>query len=145
MQGFFKRSRNFGATHNFGSGIMANLYNNIEDLCKKRGVNVTTMCRDSGASRGSLSDLKSGRKQTLKYETLEKIANYFEISVESLVSGDERQKEKPAPGGSELDAKAQATLDKMKKLSPEQQAAFWDMLNTTIDAVLNMPDGDGNG
>lgn len=124
---------------------MANLYNNIEDLCKKRGVNVTTMCRDSGASRGSLSDLKSGRKQTLKYETLEKIANYFEISVESLVSGDERQKEKPAPGGSELDAKAQATLDKMKKLSPEQQAAFWDMLNTTIDAVLNMPDGDGNG
>lgn len=76
---------------------MANLYNNIENLCKKRGVNVTTMCRDSGASRGSLSDLKSGRKQTLKYETLEKIANYFEISVESLVSGGENQKEKPAP------------------------------------------------
>lgn len=124
---------------------MANLYNNIENLCKKRGVNVTTMCRDSGASRGSLSDLKSGRKQTLKYETLEKIANYFEISVESLVSGNESQKEKLAPGGSELDAKAQATLNKMKKLSPEQQAAFWGMLNTTIDAVLNMPDGDGNG
>lgn len=77
---------------------MANLYNNIENLCKKRGVNVTTMCRDSGASRGSLSDLKSGRKQTLKYETLEKIANYFEVGVESLVSGDDRQKEKPAPG-----------------------------------------------
>lgn len=74
---------------------MANLYNNIENLCKKRGVNVTTMCRDSGASRGSLSDLKSGRKQTLKYETLEKIANYFEISVESLVSGNDGQKEKP--------------------------------------------------
>lgn len=76
---------------------MANLYNNIENLCKKRGVNMTTMCRDSGASRGSLSDLKSGRKQTLKYETLKKIANYFEMSVESLVSGDDRQKEKPAP------------------------------------------------
>lgn len=125
---------------------MANLYNNIEAFCKKRGVNVTTMCRDSGASRGSLSDLKSGRKQTLKYETLEKIANYFEISVESLVSGDYLQKEKPStPEGDGLDAKAQATLNKMKKLSPEQQAAFWDMLNTTIDAVLNMPDGDGNG
>lgn len=93
---------------------MANLYNNIEDLCKKRGVNVTTMCRDSGASRGSLSDLKSGRKQTLKYETLEKIANYFEISVESLVSGDEEQKEKPAPGeGSGLDARFDALLSQM--------------------------------
>lgn len=95
---------------------MANLYNNIETLCKKRGVNVTTMCRDSGASRGSLSDLKSGRKQTLKYETLEKIANYFEISVESLVSGDYEQKEKPnALDGIELD---------MAKLSPEDVDLF---------------------
>ena len=95
---------------------MANLYNNIENLCKKRGVNVTTMCRDSGASRGSLSDLKSGRKQTLKYETLEKIANYFEISVESLVSGDDLQKEKPnALDGIELD---------MAKLSPEDVDLF---------------------
>lgn len=92
---------------------MANLYNNIENLCKKRGVNVTTMCRDSGASRGSLSDLKSGRKQTLKYETLEKIANYFEISVESLVSGNESQKEKLAPCGSELDARFDALLSQM--------------------------------
>ena len=95
---------------------MANLYNNIENLCKKRGVNVTTMCRDSGASRGSLSDLKSGRKQTLKYETLEKIANYFEISVESLVSGDDGQKEKPnALDGIGLD---------MADLSPEDVELF---------------------
>lgn len=95
---------------------MANLYNNIETLCKKRGVNVTTMCRDSGASRGSLSDLKSGRKQTLKYETLEKIANYFEISVESLVSGDDDQKEKPnALDGIGLD---------MADLSPEDVELF---------------------
>lgn len=93
---------------------MANLYNNIENLCKKRGVNVTTMCRDSGASRGSLSDLKSGRKQTLKYETLEKIANYFEISVESLVSGNESQKEKPStPEGDGLDARFDALLSQM--------------------------------
>lgn len=93
---------------------MANLYNNIESLCKKRGVNVTTMCRDSGASRGSLSDLKSGRKQTLKYETLEKIANYFEISVESLVSGNESQKEKPStPEGDGLDARFDALLSQM--------------------------------
>ena len=91
---------------------MANLYNNIEKLCKKRDVNVTTMCRDSGASRGSLSDLKSGRKQTLKYETLEKIANYFEISVESLVSGDDSQKEKPnALDGVELDIAGLASED----------------------------------
>lgn len=128
---------------------MANLYNNIENLCKKRGVNVTTMCRDSGASRGSLSDLKSGRKQTLKYETLEKIANYFEISVESLVSGNESQKEKLAFGGSELDAdveaKAHTILDKLSKLPTKQQEAFLNSLDISIDAALNMMDGNGNG
>lgn len=116
MQGLFKRSRNFGKTHNLGSEIMANLYNNIESLCTKRGINVTTMCRESGASRGSLTDLKSGRKQTLKYETLEKIANYFEISVESLVSGDGRKKEKPSGLPAGLDA-AQYTPEQLEVLN----------------------------
>lgn len=73
---------------------MANLYENIEKLCKQRGVNVTTMCKESGASRGSLTDLKNGRKQTLKYETLDKIASYFGTSVDALVSGS--QKENPS-------------------------------------------------
>ena len=72
---------------------MANLYENIEKLCKQRGVNVTTMCKESGASRGSLTDLKNGRKQSLKYETLDKIASYFGTSVDALVSGN--QKENP--------------------------------------------------
>ena len=70
---------------------MANLYENIEKLCKQRGVNVTTMCKESGASRGSLTDLKNGRKQTLKYETLDKIASYFETSVDALVSGEQKK------------------------------------------------------
>lgn len=116
---------------------MANLYNNIENLCKKRGVNVTTMCRDSGASRGSLSDLKSGRKQTLKYETLEKIANYFEISVESLVSGNESQKEKPAPGeGSGLDVEAKAFAEKFMQLDESTRALFNKMLDAAIAEKL---------
>ena len=78
------------------------------------------------------------------------IANYFEISVESLVSGDERQKEKPAPGeGSGLDAdveaKAHTILDKLSKLPTKQQEAFLNSLDISIDAALNMMDGNGNG
>lgn len=42
---------------------MANLYENIEKLCKQRGVNVTTMCKESGASRGSLTDLKTAESK----------------------------------------------------------------------------------
>lgn len=118
---------------------MANLYNNIENLCKKRGVNVTTMCRDSGASRGSLSDLKSGRKQTLKYETLEKIANYFEISVESLVSGNESQKEKPTPSeGSELDARFDALLSQM---TDEDRADLLEYMEFKVAKRKENPNG----
>nr|DAI37290.1 MAG TPA: Cro/C1-type HTH DNA-binding domain protein [Caudoviricetes sp.] len=123
---------------------MSVLYDRIHALCDAKGVKDGTMCRESGVARSTFQELKMGRTESLSLKNLHKIADYFGVSISELTG--EAQKEKPTPGeGSGLDAKAQATLDKMKKLSPEQQEAFWDMLNTTIDAVLNMPDGDGNG
>lgn len=123
---------------------MSILYDRIHALCVSKSVKDGTMCREAGLPRSTLQELKMGRTESMSLKNLQKIADYFGISVSEL-TGDE-QKEKPAPQMENgLDAKAQATLNKMKKLSPEQQAAFWDMLNTTIDAVLNMPDGDGNG
>jgi transcriptional regulator with XRE-family HTH domain len=112
-------------------------------IATEKGINVSFVCREVGKSRGYISQmLVSGRD--FPDEMLTPVANALGITVEELTG--EEQKEKPStPEGDGLDAKAQATLNKMKKLSPEQQAAFWDMLNTTIDAVLNMPDGDGNG
>ena len=51
------------------------------------------MCTDIGISKSMLSDLKMGRKKTLSAETLAKIADYFDVSVEYLMGKD--QKEKP--------------------------------------------------
>jgi len=113
-------------------------------IATEKGINVSFVCREVGKSRGYISQmLVSGRD--FPDEMLAPVANALGVTVEEL-TGESEQKEKPAPQMENgLDTKAQATLNKMKKLSPEQQAAFWDMLNTTIDAVLNMPDGDGNG
>lgn len=61
---------------------MLDLYNRIVRLCKEEGVNVTVMCRDAGANRASLSDLKMGRQVTLSPETLAKIAAYFGKTVD---------------------------------------------------------------
>lgn len=116
-------------------------YENYLKLCEKAGKTPSAAALEMGLSKPTVNRWKKGGGAT--DATALKVASYFGVSVKELTG--EAQKEKPAPGGNELDAKAQATLDKMKKLSPEQQAAFWDMLNTTIDAVLNMPDGDGNG
>ena len=70
---------------------MSNLYNRIEALCKSNNVSITTMCKESGASRASLSDLKVGRKQSLSAETLSKISAYFGITVDFLL-GKETEK-----------------------------------------------------
>lgn len=106
---------------------MVNLYENIEKLCKQRGVNVTTMCKESGASRGSLTDLKNGRKQTLKYETLDKIASYFETSVDALVSGD-RKENPPQQPQSEIDAALERIRRKLESMPKEQREALMNLI-----------------
>ncbi len=108
---------------------MANLYENIEKLCKQRGVNVTTMCKESGASRGSLTDLKNGRKQTLKYETLDKIASYFETSVDALVSGEQKENP-PQQLQSEVDADIKWIEQKLVEMSKEKREALMKLIKT---------------
>lgn len=106
---------------------MANLYENIENLCKQRGVNVTTMCKESGASRGSLTDLKNGRKQTLKYETLDKIASYFEISVDALVSSNQKENPPQQPQ-SEVDVAVERIRRKLESMPKEQREALMNLI-----------------
>ena len=71
---------------------MEDLYKRIENLCNNRGVTITTMCKESGASRASLTDLKKGRKQGLSAETLAKISAYFSVSIDYLLTGEETKK-----------------------------------------------------
>ena len=108
---------------------MANLYENIEKLCKQRGVNVTTMCKESGASRGSLTDFKNGRKQTLKYETLDKIASYFGTSVDVLVSGEQKENPPQQPQ-SEVDADIKWIEQKLVEMSKEKREALMKLIKT---------------
>lgn len=66
---------------------MSSLYTRIEDLCISHGTNITEMCRKSGVSRSSLTDLKMGRTNGLNTNTLGKIATYFDVPMEYLLSG----------------------------------------------------------
>ena len=65
---------------------MSDLYEKIQALCRSRGINVTVMCRECGASRGALGDLKAGKKASLSAETLRKISEYFSVSIDYLLS-----------------------------------------------------------
>lgn len=71
------------------------LYDRIADLCSKKGISITTMCRDSDVSRAAISDLRMGRSKTLSSATLSKIATYFGVSLDCLL-GNDNNEEKPA-------------------------------------------------
>ena len=56
------------------------------------------MCADLGISRGNISDLKMGRIESLSADKLAKIATYFKVSVDYLLTGEETKKA-PTPEG----------------------------------------------
>lgn len=65
---------------------METLYQKIETLCSKKGISRAQLCRDTGISQGNITDLKMGRKESFSARRLSKIANYFGVSVDSLLS-----------------------------------------------------------
>ena len=75
---------------------MYNLYENIYALCNEREITPGALCGELGFRRSVLSDLKNGRKKSLDTTTLMKIAEYFNVSVDYLLTGDETKK---APTG----------------------------------------------
>ncbi len=70
------------------------LYQRIDELCRKNSVSVTTLCRDLKIARANLSDLKMGRLKSLSAATLSKIAGYFNVSINYLMGEDSSAEER---------------------------------------------------
>ena len=64
---------------------MADLYENIAKLCRNRGITGGRLCTELGFSRSTLSDLKAGRINSLSSQKLQKIADYLEVTTDSLL------------------------------------------------------------
>lgn len=75
---------------------MNELYSKIYELCKERKINISTMCRESGANRASFTDLKNNRIKKLSSDTLSKVSLYFGVSVDYLLGNTDEKR--PAPG-----------------------------------------------
>lgn len=65
---------------------MSKLYEQIEQLCAKRGINITKLCKETGISRSALTELKKGRTQNLSSQNIYAIAQYFEIPPEYFMA-----------------------------------------------------------
>ena len=71
---------------------MWTLYESILSLCKESGIKGGKMCVDLGLSKSLMTDLKSGRKKGITAETAQKIADYFSVSVDRVLSGPDAKK-----------------------------------------------------
>lgn len=118
--------RKNGVKHIKGLLFMSDLYNRIEALCANKGINITTMCKESGSSRASLTDLKMGRKQSLSAETLSKIATYFGVSVDHLL-GNKPKEKTPAEADVTFDDFTYAMHHESKELTEENKQKLLEM------------------
>lgn len=68
------------------------MYAVFEQLLQKRGVTPYKVAKEAGVTQTALSNWKTGKSQpTLK--TLQKIANYFGVSVDYLMTGKDSSQE----------------------------------------------------
>lgn len=67
---------------------MSNLYNTLAQLCEQKGISAYRMCKDVGIQPSIMTDLKKGRRSSMKVETASKIASYFGVSVEYIMGSD---------------------------------------------------------
>ena len=105
---------------------MDTLYESILSLCNERGVTGGKMCTDIGISKSTLTSLKKGRRNGISIDTAQKIADYFGVPVDRVLSGGAKsqpddpgiKKEPAAPSGDELlDAQL---IHRLCSLTPEE-------------------------
>ena len=63
-------------------------YETIKNLCKQHSIAVTALEKELGFGRGSIGKLRNGQTSA---ERLQKIADYFNVSVNYLMTGEEKE------------------------------------------------------
>ena len=104
-----------------GVVFMSNMYNKIDALCKEKESNITAMCKELSIPRSCLSELGQGRSKSLSAKHLNKIADFFRVSVGYLIGEEEQAKKEPLPENEERLNKALKMID---DLSDSEYMAF---------------------
>lgn len=106
------------------------MYNRIALLCDKKQTNVTALCKEVGISRSLFTELKSGRTKTISFEKAKKIADYFGVTVDYLITGEE--KEKTPPVGEILTEGEQMLVELFRSASEDKQELILNMIKLAL-------------
>lgn len=117
---------------------MSDLYNNIHALCERENIKDGTLCSKVGVTRSTLSELKRGRTTSLSLKNLQKIADYFGVSISDLTGEAPEQKEKPnALDGIELEKLSPARRALLERLNGMNDDQIMKLIGV-IDSVLEV-------
>lgn len=103
------------------------MYEIFAKLLKEKGVTPYQVFKATGVAQSSLSDWKHGKSKP-KYEKLLKIADYFGVTVDYLLTGEEMQKNKPVAISDELTQDEFEMLEIFRSATPEKKKAMMSLL-----------------
>lgn len=112
------------------------MYSIFEKLLQKHGVSAYRVSKDLGIAQSVLSSWKNGIS-TPKQDKMQKIADYFNVSVDYLMTGQEREDKKKYYLNDETAAMAQSIFeskelrmlfDAAQDADPEDLDAVYQML-----------------
>ena len=104
------------------------MYEIFEKLCDLHGVTPYKIYKETGIARSTLSDWKNG-KSTPKQDKLKLIADFFKVSVDYLMTGNESDnKEKPPIPSYEKDTMEMIKL--FSQLNKEQKNSIIAMMRS---------------
>ncbi|WP_294856384.1 helix-turn-helix transcriptional regulator [uncultured Oscillibacter sp.] len=108
---------------------MGDLYNAIDALLSEHGITGYKMCNDLGLSRSFITELRKGRVKSMKAETAQKIADYFNVSVDYLLTGAQKENALTESSKSEIgfDDFTYAMQNESKGLTEEDKALLLSM------------------
>lgn len=101
------------------------MYEIFEFLCAKRGIKPYKFCKDTGVSTSTISTWKT-KKSQCRPELAEKVCEYFGISHDYLMTGEE--KEKPEIPG--FESEHLELIELYSKLKEEQKSAVLNLLRS---------------
>lgn len=111
------------------------MYKIFEQLCKEKGVTAYKVCKATGITTATISNWKAGR-YTPKQEKMQKIADFFGVSLEYLMTGKEKEggekyylNEETAQVAQEIfeNKELRALFDVQKDMEPEDLKALHNM------------------
>ena len=101
------------------------MYEIFEKLLMERGVTAYKVAKATGISTGSMTDWKIGRSAP-KVDKLQKIADYFGVSVDYLL-GNEPKEKTPAEADVTFDDFTYAMYGEAKELTDEDKNMLLEM------------------